>query len=583
MNINARITIDNDELFSFLETKLDQLHRFQYDSNYNQYLSESLISKISDWDANIKKQKNTPLTIVVCGEFKRGKSSLINAILKEDVVTTNITTETITVNKISYGAHSNELILKNGRKISLSDDELKCDNLKTILEQLSREDKITTLEIKRPLEILKDVTIIDTPGLGDSIKDYTAEVEYALQQADAVIYVFSALYPLSIQEQFFLKTAVKPQKYTNLYLVANSCDLLDEESECERLSDTIVDRLNDILPDEKPVMVSALDERCRQLNEKRPKSSLVPYLENNFDYLRNELETLIVSKRNTVVLDRVQRMFSSMITELDENISVIQEGLKLSKEEVIQKKKQVQDENDKIIEKQEEIFKAIDTKASAFKNKSVSLISELVEKMEADVNSLHAFDIDDIKMYYPVFCIDTLQDALTRCNDYYIQSLYDEFENVSVAVAKKLSMNASDVSTSFKFAINNKTFTKGDKVTAYTSIVGINSGLVSLIAGAMRNSEIKKSAPDVIEDIKQQYLQLKQTVPSAVNNVYSETLENAKKELLEFFKDKNLQLESNLEQIEMISRQDDEHKLNIKRVLDELTAVLESIKNEIEA
>ncbi len=583
MNINDRITIDNDELFSFLETKLDQLHRFQYDSNYNQYLSESLISKISEWDTNIKKQKNTPMTIVVCGEFKRGKSSLINAILKEDVVTTNITTETITVNKISYGAHSNEIILKNGRKVTLTDDELKCDNLKNILEELSRDDKVTTLEIKRPLEILKDVTIIDTPGLGDSIKDYSAEVEYALQQADAVIYVFSALYPLSIQEQFFVKTAIKPQKYTNLYLVANSCDLLDEESECERLSDTIVDRLSDILPDEKPIMVSALDERCRQIGDKRPKESLIGYLESNFDYLRNELEELILSKRNTVVLDRIQRMLSAMITELDENISVIQEGLKLSREEVIQKKKQAQDDNDKAIEKQDEIFKAIDTKAAFFKNQSVNLVTTLVEKMEAEVNSLYSFDINDIKKYYPIYCIDILQEALSKCNDYYIQSLYDEFENVSVQIAKKLSMNAGDVSTSFKFAINNKTFTKGDKVTAYTSILGINSGLISLVAGAMRNSEIKNSAPDIISDIKQQYVQLKQTVPSAVNKVYTETLENAKKELIEFFNDKNSQLEKNLEQIELISRQDDEHKLNIKRVLDELTAVLESIKSEIEA
>ena len=583
MNINDRITIDNDELFSFLETKLDQLHRFQYDSNYNQYLSESLISKISEWDTNIKKQKNTPMTIVVCGEFKRGKSSLINAILKEDVVTTNITTETITVNKISYGAHSNEIILKNGRKVTLTDDELKCDNLKNILEELSRDDKVTTLEIKRPLEILKDVTIIDTPGLGDSIKDYSAEVEYALQQADAVIYVFSALYPLSIQEQFFVKTAIKPQKYTNLYLVANSCDLLDEESECERLSDTIVDRLSDILPDEKPIMVSALDERCRQIGDKRPKESLIGYLESNFDYLRNELEELILSKRNTVVLDRIQRMLSAMITELDENISVIQEGLKLSREEVIQKKKQAQDDNDKAIEKQDEIFKAIDTKAAFFKNQSVNLVTILVEKMEAEVNSLYSFDINDIKKYYPIYCIDILQEALSKCNDYYIQSLYDEFENVSVQIAKKLSMNAGDVSTSFKFAINNKTFTKGDKVTAYTSILGINSGLISLVAGAMRNSEIKNSAPDIISDIKQQYVQLKQTVPSAVNKVYTETLENAKKELIEFFNDKNSQLEKNLEQIELISRQDDEHKLNIKRVLDELTAVLESIKSEIEA
>ena len=251
-NINDRIVVDENEVYRFLETSLDKLQPIKYDSRYRMLLGDDIITKLTEWENGIRRQKDVPLTVVVCGEFKRGKSSFLNAFLGEDVVTTNITTETITVNRISYGEHSNELVLEGGKRIVLTDDELKCDNLKAILAQISATEKISMLEIKRPIEILKNVTFIYTPALGDSIKDFTKEVNFALRMADAVGYVFSALYPLSMQEQFFIKTAILPQKYTELFLVSSFCDTLEEETAVKRVENTICERIGDILPGEAP-------------------------------------------------------------------------------------------------------------------------------------------------------------------------------------------------------------------------------------------------------------------------------------------------------------------------------------------
>ena len=77
MSMQDRIVYDSNELIQILEGSLDRLKAFRFDHRYRALLGDSLIHKIDVWDSNVRKQKDSPLTLVVCGEFKRGKSSFI--------------------------------------------------------------------------------------------------------------------------------------------------------------------------------------------------------------------------------------------------------------------------------------------------------------------------------------------------------------------------------------------------------------------------------------------------------------------------------------------------------------------------
>lgn len=589
MNIFDRITVDDSELFTYLEAELDKLQPFQYDSKYRMLLGNDIFNKMNLWEKNIRKQKDVPITLVVCGEFKRGKSSLINAILGEEVVTTNITTETITVNRISYGEHSNEIILKGGKRIALLDEELKCEKLSNIIKEISVEEKITTLELKRPIEILKNITIIDTPGLGDSIKDFTKEVEFALAQADAVIYVYSVAYPLSVQEQFFIKTAIKTQKYTDLYLVANSTDILEDEEECNRMAQTSYERIKEILPAEKPYMLSALDERSRQLEKKRPNEELCSYLEANFDKLREDLNYLIETKKNIVVTDRIQRMINAMLVDLENDIDVINKGLSVSIEELKKKKEELASQKADKSEEQERILSEIDKKAEIYRGQAVGWISAFVDCMEKDADDLTSFSTQDIKKYYSVFCVETLQKAMDCCREHFAETLYNEMESISTELVKAYTMSGDKANVNFKFAVSNSTWTKGDTLAfanaAFQGNVGSFRGeihlLVDFVSGLLRQKELKDNKDEVIKNIKEQYSQLKATVIPSISEGYKEMAENAKKQLVDFFWNEKNVLENSLAHTEEIARQDEAKKAEIKAAVDEISAIMESIKAEL--
>ena len=75
---------------------------------------------------------------------------------------------------------------------------------------------VKVLELTRPCEFLKNVTIIDTPGLGDSLKDFSDLVAESIVQADVLIYIYSMQYPVSMSERLFLKTMILPQSYTSV-------------------------------------------------------------------------------------------------------------------------------------------------------------------------------------------------------------------------------------------------------------------------------------------------------------------------------------------------------------------------------
>ena len=128
------------------------------------------------------------------------------------------------------------------------------------------------------------------------------------------------------RSQLFIRTAVKPQKYTELFIIGNSADILENEEDCERIKRVTEDRIRDILPGESPLLLSALDERCRELGKKRPNESLSEYFENNFGAFREKLLKLLYEKRSCVIPDRIERLTGSMLADLREDLQAISKG-----------------------------------------------------------------------------------------------------------------------------------------------------------------------------------------------------------------------------------------------------------------
>lgn len=583
MNIQHRITYDPDEIIRILEKYIDRLKIFRFDSRYRSLLGETFTELLSRWETDILNRKNDPFTLVVCGEFKRGKSSLINALLGEEVVPVNVTTETVTLNRITYGAHSNEAVLQGGRHMHLSDAEMQKENL----EKLMRQEKIPfrQIEVKRPIEFLKYAAVIDTPGLGDSMQDFSELVEDALTQADAVLYVFSVNYPLSQTEQLFLKTMVVPQKYTDLLLVGNYLDMLESTKDYERMNNLLVSRIQNLLPDQKPWLVSALDEQCRQMGEQRPNPDMEHELEAHFDRFREKIRQMVEEKKETILPDRMQRLMRGMAAELSESLNALEEGLEMSSQDVQAAMERVQEQKEQQIRTQEEAGQRIDRLLDQSVEECRAWMGELLDKMQQEVKTLTDVPASELSKYYTFYCIDTIQEGMDKCIEHHTLCLYDLLEEISGELSAKLSRTSVNHSYGFRFTMDNHTWTKGDNVSYIVSKIG-GMALLSLVAdgitGAMRQKEMEKKTPDILDSVYKQYGDLRASVDQAIDSVYGRLGENAKKQLAEYYGEKIRAAQEQVEQSAMVARQDEEHKEEIREAISEIRKILDEIQEELE-
>ena len=583
MNIQHRITYDPDEIIRILEKYIDRLKIFRFDSRYRSLLGETFTELLSRWETDILNRKNDPFTLVVCGEFKRGKSSLINALLGEEVVPVNVTTETVTLNRITYGAHSNEAVLQGGRHMHLSDAEMQKENL----EKLMRQEKIPfrQIEVKRPIEFQKYAAVIDTPGLGDSMQDFSELVEDALTQADAVLYVFSVNYPLSQTEQLFLKTMIVPQKYTDLLLVGNYLDMLESTKDYERMNNLLVSRIQNLLPDQKPWLVSALDEQCRQMGEQRPNPDMEHELEAHFDRFREKIRQMVEEKKETILPDRMQRLMRGMAAELSESLNALEEGLEMSSQDVQAAMERVQEQKEQQIRTQEEAGQRIDRLLDQSVEECRAWMGELLDKMQQEVKTLTDVPASELSKYYTFYCIDTIQEGMDKCIEHHTLCLYDLLEEISGELSAKLSRTSVNHSYGFRFTMDNHTWTKGDNVSYIVSKIG-GMALLSLVAdgitGAMRQKEMEKKTPDILNSVYKQYGDLRASVDQAIDSVYGRLGENAKKQLAEYYGEKIRAAQEQVEQSAMVARQDEEHKEEIREAISEIRKILDEIQEELE-
>jgi small GTP-binding protein len=182
------------------------------------------------------KLRNNRFNLVVLGAFKRGKSTLINALLGESVLPTAIVPLTSVVTIIGYGEQLNiHVHFQNGQTRQIAKDEL----VDFITEKGNPKNQkgVREVEIFYPSEYLKDgVRIIDTPGVG-SVYSHNTDVAYNyLPQVDAAIFVVTVDPPLSAAEQEFLQDI--REFVHKIFFVLNKIDYVEAAERQEALDFT---------------------------------------------------------------------------------------------------------------------------------------------------------------------------------------------------------------------------------------------------------------------------------------------------------------------------------------------------------
>lgn len=183
--------------------------------------------------------------VAIVGEFKRGKSTLINALLEQSILPADVLPCSATLNRVTYGIDPHATIeYRDGHSEDIPVDALEDYVTKLTPESEQRAANVKSATVYYPISFCKNgVTIIDTPGLNDDAT--MTEVTLAvLPETDAAIMVMMCGSPFSESEREFLESKIMASDLGRVIFVVTGIDRYDEEEQ-EKLLQLFRRRITD--------------------------------------------------------------------------------------------------------------------------------------------------------------------------------------------------------------------------------------------------------------------------------------------------------------------------------------------------
>ncbi len=166
--------------------------------------------------------------LAVVGQFKRGKSSLMNAVIGMDRLPTGILPLTSVVTTVRYGDRESVLVRHRGWSLPQEVPLARLEDYVTEKGNPGNSKHVEVAEVLLPSEILRlGFRFIDTPGVGSVIAENTETTNRFLPEADAVIFVTSFESTMNEGEFAFLRTVGR--HVHKIFFVLNKLDLVSPD------------------------------------------------------------------------------------------------------------------------------------------------------------------------------------------------------------------------------------------------------------------------------------------------------------------------------------------------------------------
>jgi small GTP-binding protein len=153
--------------------------------------------------------------LVVAGEFNAGKSAVINALLGREVLEEGVTPTTQRIHRLRWGA------------------------------EVARETRGGIEEVTAPVELLREVHLVDTPGTNAVLREHEAITREFVPNADLVLFVTSADRPFTESERAFLAEIRDWGK--KVVFVLNKIDTVLREEDVQRIESYVAENAHTLL------------------------------------------------------------------------------------------------------------------------------------------------------------------------------------------------------------------------------------------------------------------------------------------------------------------------------------------------
>ena len=237
--------------------------------------------------------------LVVVGEFNSGKSSFINALLGQKILKEGVTPTTTQINLLRYGETEQH----------------------TILEE-------DLMQINAPNQMLREISIVDTPGTNAVIRKHEIITTQFVPRADLVLFVTSADRPFTESERSFIEKIRDWGK--KLVVVLNKIDILQTDEEIEQVRNFILNNFRSLLDIEPEIFpVSSRAALAAKLG--RPEiwsASRFEPLENHIISQLDEKSRLQLKLLNPIgvglfLIDRYLQIIENRLNLLSEDVKMI--------------------------------------------------------------------------------------------------------------------------------------------------------------------------------------------------------------------------------------------------------------------
>lgn len=205
----------------------------------------------------------------VMGEFKRGKSTVINSLLEKEIMPADILPCSATMNRVTYDMHPHVVLhMRDGSTKDISVDRLASYVTKLTGENESRAAGVDEAIVYYPCRFCQNgVDIVDTPGLNDDERMNKISEE-VIPKLDAVIMVLTPDNPFSMSEAEFVRSKLMTSDLGRLIFLVNKIDQIRRKSDRPRVVEDIRRRIQTSVL-EKTASVYGIDSKEYQETEKK--------------------------------------------------------------------------------------------------------------------------------------------------------------------------------------------------------------------------------------------------------------------------------------------------------------------------